>query len=67
MLKMLVKVTGIPKVDIRMYERNFNVEELMDWISLLDKYFDFDEVEAKKKVNIMVTRLKGGHAAIWWE
>ena len=65
-LKVLVKETGRPKVDIPMYEGNLNVEELLDWISSLDKYFGFEEVEDKKKVKIAATRLKG-HATIWWE
>ena len=33
-----------------MYEGNLNVEELMDWINDLNKYFDFEEIEDKKKV-----------------
>ena len=36
-LKMLVKATGRPKVDIPMYEGNLNVEELLDCISSLNK------------------------------
>ena len=63
---MLVKATGRPKVDIPMYEGNLNVEELMDWISSLDNFFEFEEVEDKNKVKLAITRLKG-HAVIWWE
>ena len=49
-----------------MYEWSLNGEKLMDWISSLDKYFDYEEVDDKKKVKFAVTRLKG-HAAIWWD
>ena len=49
-----------------MYSGNLNVEELMDWINDLNKYFDFEEIEDKKKVRYAATRLKG-HAAIWWD
>ena len=49
-----------------MYEGNLNVVELMDWINSLNKYFDFEEIEDKKKVRYAVTRPKG-HAAIWWD
>ena len=38
----------------------------MDWINALSKYFDFEEIEDKKKVRYAVTRLKG-HATIWWD
>eukprot|EP00253_Pinus_taeda_P010891 PITA_10891 len=65
-LKMLAKVSGRPKVEIPLHEGNLNAEELMDWISSLDKYFDYEEVDDKKKVKFAVTRLKG-HATIWWD
>ena len=32
----------------------------------MDKYFDYEEVDDKKKVKFAVTILKG-HAAIWWD
>jgi hypothetical protein len=39
---------------------------LLDWISALDKYFDYEEIDDEKKVNHAVTRLKG-HATLWWD
>ena len=38
----------------------------MDWINAMNKYFDFEEIEDKKKVRYAATRMKG-HAAIWWD
>ena len=49
-----------------MYSCNLIVEELMDWINALIKYFDFEYIEDKKKVRYAATRLKE-HAAIWWD
>ena len=49
-----------------MYEGNLNVEELMDQINGLNKYFDFEEMEDKKRVRYVATRMKG-HATIWWD
>ena len=49
-----------------MYSGNLNVQELMDWINSLSKYFDFEDTEDKKKVRYAATRLKG-HASIWWD
>ena len=49
-----------------MYEGNLNVEELMDGINALTKYFDFEEIEDKNKVKYAVKRLKG-HATIQWD
>lgn len=53
-------------MEIPLCEGNLNVDELIDWISLVDKYFSLEEVEDKKKVNFVVTKLKG-HASIWWD
>ena len=48
------------------YARSLIVEHLIDWISELDKYFEFDEVEEDKRVRLVVTRLKG-HASLRWD
>jgi hypothetical protein len=49
-----------------MYEGNLNVEKFLEWISALDKYFDYKEIDDEKKVKHDVTILKG-HAALWWD
>ena len=41
-LNMLMKASSIPRVEVPMYEGNLNVEELMDWINALNKYFYFE-------------------------
>ena len=38
----------------------------MDQINALKKYFDFEEIEDKKKVRYVATKLKG-HTVIWWD
>jgi hypothetical protein len=43
-----------------------NVEELLEWINALDKYFDYEEIDDEKKLKHVVMRLKG-HAALWWD
>ena len=63
---MLMKASSRPRVEVPMYEGNLNVEELMDWINALNKYFDFEEIEDKKKVRYPTTRMKG-HATICWD
>jgi DNA-binding transcriptional regulator WhiA len=45
-------------MDILVYEGNLDVEELMDWIRALDKYFDYEDIEEEKNVKHVVTRLK---------
>jgi hypothetical protein len=49
-----------------MYEGNLDVEELLDWFRVLDKYFDYEDINEYKKVKHVVTRLKG-HVALWWD
>jgi hypothetical protein len=54
------------KIEVPMYEGNLDVEELMDWIRSIDKYFDYEDVDEEKKVIHVVTRIKG-HATLWWD
>jgi hypothetical protein len=54
------------KMDIPVYEGSLNAEELLDWIRVLDTYFDYEDIEEDKKVRRVVTKLKG-HAALWWD
>jgi hypothetical protein len=57
---------GVAKMEIPMYEGNLDVEEILDWIRALYKYFDYEDVEEDKKFKHVVTRLKG-HATLWWD
>jgi hypothetical protein len=65
-LRVVVKMGAREKMEVSMYEGNLEVEELLDWISALDKYFDYEEIYDEKKVKHVVTRLKG-HATLWWD
>ena len=49
-----------------MYEGNLEVEELLDWVRAMDKYFDYEDIEEDKMVKHAVTRPKG-HATLWWD
>jgi hypothetical protein len=53
-------------MEVLMYEGNFDVEELLDWISALDKYFEYEEIDDEKKVKHAVIKLKG-HGTLWWD
>jgi hypothetical protein len=66
LLKFVVKMGDREKIDIPMYEGNLDVEELLDWIRCMDKYFDYEDVDEEKKVRDVVTKLKG-HASLWWD
>jgi hypothetical protein len=66
LLKVVSRISATAKVDIPLYEGNLDVEELLEWIRAMDKYFDYEDFEEDKKVKHVVTRLKG-HVALWWD
>jgi hypothetical protein len=49
-----------------MYEGNLEVEELLDWVRAMEKYFDYEDIKEENMVKHAVTRLKG-HASLWWD
>jgi glycyl-tRNA synthetase beta subunit len=67
LLRAVVKLGARVKIDIPMYELNLYIEELLDWIRGMDKYFDNEDVEEEKNVRYFVTRLKGNVALCWDE
>jgi hypothetical protein len=54
------------KIEVPMYEGNLEVEELLDWVHDMDKYFDYEDIKEEKMVMHAVTRLKG-HATLRWD
>ena len=54
------------KVDIPFFNCNLDIEDFIDWIVEIDKFFDYMEVMEDKKVKLVACRLKGGTSA-WWE
>eukprot|EP00253_Pinus_taeda_P007656 PITA_07656 len=51
---------------IPVYQGGLNPKELIDWINIMEKFLDYEELEDEKKVKFAVTKLKG-HAALWWD
>jgi hypothetical protein len=66
LFRVVARIGAREKMEIPMYEGNLDVEEILDWIRALDKYFNYEDVEEEKKVKHAVTRLKG-HATLWWD
>jgi hypothetical protein len=66
LFKVVARIGAREKMDIPVYEGNLDVEELLDWIKALDKYFYYEDVEEYKKLKHVVTRIKG-HASLCWD
>jgi hypothetical protein len=66
LFKSVARICAREKMDIPVYEVNLDVEEILDWIRALDKYFNYEDVEEDMKVKHAITRLKG-HATLWWD
>ena len=64
LFKSVVEVISKPQSEVPTYDVSLNVEELIDWIKTLDKYFEYEEVDQAKKVKFAMTNLRG-HASIW--
>ena len=55
-----------PKPKLSIYDGSLKDENLIYWISEMDKYFEYEEIDKNKRVKFAVTRLIS-HAALWWE
>jgi hypothetical protein len=66
LFRVVSRIGAREKMGIPVYEGNLDVEELLEWIRALDKYFDYEDVEEERKVKHPITRLKG-HATLWWD
>ena len=66
LIKDVSKIGARARIEVPMYEGNLEVEELLDWVRAMDKYFDYEYIEEDKMVNHAVRRLKG-HTMLWWD
>ena len=53
----ILGATSRPKLELTTYEGSRTAKRLIDWISELDKYFEYNEIGENKKVRLAVTRL----------
>ena len=55
----ILGATSRMKLELPTYDGSLIAEHLIVWISELDKYFEYDEVEDDNIVRLDVMRLKG--------
>jgi hypothetical protein len=59
LFRSVARIVAREKMNIPVYEGNLDVEEILDWIRALDKYFNYEDVEEDKKVKHSLPDLKG--------
>jgi len=62
--KSVLRSTSKPRLEVSIYTGSLSLEELIDWINDMDKFFDYEETEEGKKVKFAITKSKG-HATLW--
>jgi spore cortex formation protein SpoVR/YcgB (stage V sporulation) len=58
LIKVVSRIGDREKIEVTMYEGSLEVEELLDWVHTMEKYFDYEYVEEDKMVKHVVTRMK---------
>ena len=52
------------RVDVSFYNGSLDPKELIDWITTMNKHFDYAEVKEDMQVRFVVIRLRG-NASLW--
>jgi len=66
LLRSVLLASSKPRLELSNYDGSLSTKPLLDWISELDKYFEYEEIDEDKKIKFVVTNLKG-RATLWWD
>nr|XP_034929565.1 uncharacterized protein LOC118060451 [Populus alba] len=54
------------KMDLPSFNGQLQIEGFLDWLAVVERFFDYMEIPEDKKVKLVAYRLMGG-ASAWWE
>jgi hypothetical protein len=54
------------KMDLPSFNGQLQIEGFLDWLAVVERFFDYMEILEDKKVKLVAYRLMGG-ASAWWE
>ncbi|KAG6757810.1 hypothetical protein POTOM_038136 [Populus tomentosa] len=54
------------KMDLPSFNGQLQIEGFLDWLAVVERFFDYMEIPENKKVKLVAYRLMGG-ASAWWE
>ncbi|KAK0592440.1 hypothetical protein LWI29_019234 [Acer saccharum] len=54
------------EIELPEFYGRLHPEEFLDWLSAIEKYFDYKETPEGQRVKIVTLRLRG-YASVWWD
>eukprot|EP00253_Pinus_taeda_P018136 PITA_18136 len=66
LLKSVFLSSHKPRHELPTYDGSLSADVLLDWLSEVNKFFEFEETSEDKQVRFATTKMKG-HASLWWD
>eukprot|EP00253_Pinus_taeda_P003758 PITA_03758 len=66
LLKSVLLTSHKPRHELPTYDGSLSADVLLDWLSEVNNFFEFEETSEDKQVKFAATKLKG-HASLWWD